>query len=376
MSLEDAARRLGGKDWRIHRTKAVLILCAAPLVAVGVALLVGKLAGYGRVLDALREADWRWFPLCVLGEVAAYVGYILAFRDTARAQGGVVLPRRILTRVVLASVGATRLAAAGGAGGLAVDYWALRRAGRSVTDALVRVLALNTLLYACFGALAWVAALLLLLGVGGSAPLGMTIPWIAGVGFCVVAAAWVSAPARAGRLTREGGGWMRQALAVAVRGVVLVRHMAERPRRFRDGLAGAPMYWAGDILCLAAALRAFNLRLSLPVVVLAYTTAYLTTLLPLPTGAEGGMEAAMTFSLHVLGAPLAPALLGVIAYRFFSFWLPTIPALAVLPTLGRIGRDLEAHARATQGDAGPPGAGYASGPAADERRPEWTSDAR
>ena len=87
----------------------------------------------------------------------------------------------------------------------------------------------------------------------------------------------------------------------------------------------------------------------------AYTTAYLATLLPLPTGAEGGMEAAMTFSLHALGAPLAPALLGVIAYRFFSFWLPTIPAIAVLPTLGRIGRDLEAHARETPGEPDPHG---------------------
>ncbi len=39
----------------------------------------------------------------------------------------------------------------------------------------------------------------------------------------------------------------------------------------------------------------------------------------------------MTFALVWVGVPLAPALLGVVTYRLFNFWLPVIPALAALP---------------------------------------------
>ena len=53
----------------------------------------------------------------------------------------------------------------------------------------------------------------------------------------------------------------------------------------------------------------------------------------LPAGGAGLVEVLMTFALFWVGVPLAPALLGVLAYRIFNFWLPIVPALAVLPTV-------------------------------------------
>jgi hypothetical protein len=44
-----------------------------------------------------------------------------------------------------------------------------------------------------------------------------------------------------------------------------------------------------------------------------------------------------TYALTLVGVPLAPALLGAFTYRLFNFWLPLLPALAVLPTLLRLG---------------------------------------
>ena len=41
----------------------------------------------------------------------------------------------------------------------------------------------------------------------------------------------------------------------------------------------------------------------------------------------------MTFALVWVGVPFAPALLGVLVYRLFNFWLPIVPALAVLPAI-------------------------------------------
>ena len=100
--------------------------------------------------------------------------------------------------------------------------------------------------------------------------------------------------------------------------------------------------------CLWAGLRAFDVRIAIPELVLAYATGYLANMLPLPTGGIGGVDAATTFALTALGVPLAPALLGVFAYRFFSFLLPTVPAVLTLPALPRAGREL----REGQADGG------------------------
>ncbi len=49
---------------------------------------------------------------------------------------------------------------------------------------------------------------------------------------------------------------------------------------------------------------------------------------------------------------LAPALVGVLAYRLFTFWLPIVPAVALLPALRRLGDELDELPRtATVGEA-------------------------
>ena len=45
-------------------------------------------------------------------------------------------------------------------------------------------------------------------------------------------------------------------------------------------------------------------------------------------------------ALHWLGVPFASALLGVFTYRIFNFWLALVPALAVLPTVRMIRREI------------------------------------
>jgi uncharacterized membrane protein YbhN (UPF0104 family) len=239
-------------------------------------------------------------------------------------------------RVVAAGFGILVLAT--GAGALAVDYWALRRAGASRQEALTRVLALNSLEWAVLGVAATVAAAALVSGIDEGAPLGATLPWLVVVPACFAAALWVTAPARRGRLTDVNrGGPMRHAFAVAVGGVVLIRPLLTRPT---SALLGTIAYWAGDIVCLWAGLRAFGIHIGLAALVLAYATGYVVAALPLPAGGAGGVDAAMTYALTLVGVPLAPALLGTLAYRFFNFWLPVAPAIAALPSIRGLAREL------------------------------------
>ena len=87
-------------------------------------------------------------------------------------------------------------------------------------------------------------------------------------------------------------------------------------------------------------MRAFGADIHPAALVLAYTTAYVLTALPLPAGGAGSVETVLALTLHAVGVPLAPALLASFFYRVFAFWLPLVPALALLPTVPKLNEDL------------------------------------
>lgn len=257
------------------------------------------------------------------------------------------------------------------AGGLAVDFWALRRAGVRAHQAIRRVLALNTLEWAWLGGFAAVSGAVALALRRGDAPLGMSLAWLLAVPACFVAAFLVSAPERGERLARRpeeeppeearsgagllvrGSRWLwakaRVGFADAVGGLLIVREILAHPLRYPLGFGGYAVYWSGDLLTLYAGVRAFGQDLPVDLLVLAYTSGYVITALPLPAGGAGGVDAALALSLHLVGLPLASALLAVAAYRVFSFWLPIVPALALLPTVRGLKGELESVAGATAG---------------------------
>jgi uncharacterized membrane protein YbhN (UPF0104 family) len=329
------------------RRRLVISIVVGLLLAAGVILMIGKASGFAKLTNRLAEAHAGWLILALLAEGVSIGGYVAAFRGMVALGGKINLGKGVTLHVVLASLGATRLLAAAGAGGLAVNYWALRRLGFAARDSVVQVLVLNTVLYAMFGLAGLTSAVVLL--VTSSAPLGVTVPWIAVVGGCAVAAAWVTRPGRAERFAadpgpREQGGkvlnLLHRGAASAVAAVLATRTVFGSPRAHRGLLGGAAAYWLGDIACLWLSLRAFGVEVGLATVVLGYATGYVANVLPLPTGGVGGVDAAMTFALNALGVPLEDALAGVIAYRFIGFWLPTIPAIVALVRLPQLGRAL------------------------------------
>jgi putative heme transporter len=335
VKLADGPARVPA-GWRVALGFGVTVL-----VAVGVVGLIAKAAGFGQVRDATEAADSTWFLVCVAAEVASFAAYALVVREALRARDGAPsVGFRLSLHVTLASLGATRIVAAAGAGGLAVTYWCFRRARLSVDEAFARVLGLNTLVYLVFALGAWVAALLAALDIFGSAELALTVPWLVVVPFCLAAARFVTEPGRVDRLTEPTGHLRRRALAYAIAGTAWVRGVLREAKGARS-LVAAAAYWAGDVLCLWAALHSIGQALPLSELVLAYATGYVAMVLPLPFAGVGGVDAAMTFALTAVGLPLAPALVAVAVYRLFGFWLPTIPALAALVLLPRVGRRLE-----------------------------------
>jgi uncharacterized membrane protein YbhN (UPF0104 family) len=225
---------------------------------------------------------------------------------------------------------------------------------------------------AVLGCLAAVAGALSLAGVGPPGPRWMAITWIAVVGAAVAAALWFSSPARRDRFLEVKGeepkqtgkdprAWLRwirvklhKGFADGIGAFVVVRKIVARPFSYPAGVLGFPLYWVGHLTMLYGAARALTgEHVSLVALVLAFATGYAATALPLPAGGSGAIEAAMAFSLHAFGIPLAPSLLAVLVYRLFSFWIPIVPALLLLPAersladdLTRAGRENRAGARA------------------------------
>ena len=69
------------------------------------------------------------------------------------------------------------------------------------------------------------------------------------------------------------------------------------------GVIGNAAYWAGDILCLWAALQIVDVHLSVVLLVLAYSGGYVLTRRALPAGGAGIVEVALTLAIFWMGAP-------------------------------------------------------------------------
>ena len=337
----------------LRPAQVILTVGVAAVVTTVLVLSIGRLAGFTKLGDRLSGATWGWLGLCALGQIGVFIGYAGAFRTSVAgsgdlfgepgdigssgtgsytAVGGDLANRRgprvgvwYSLKVALAGFALTQLVAAGGAAGMAFTFWVLRRLGFSKQNAMVQLITLNTAVYFVFGGLSWLGALVGL--VDPAVPKAMAVSWLAGFAAVIALARWFTQPQRKATFgAAEDAPRLRRALAVGVSAAARVRdctHTADGRRL----LAWSLLYWAGDLVSLWAALRAFGVAVSATAIVGAYVTGYLAQSVPIPLIATGGVDAATTFTLTAVGVPIEVALLGVVAHRVFAFWLPVIPGL-------------------------------------------------
>ena len=339
----------------------------AVAITVAIVLLIGQAAHYAHLIKLLKGADYRWLAVCAAGEILAYGGFIFSYQAMAAACGGPRLPIPIVARVVGLSFGAFSVATA--IGGLSVDFWALHEAGESTRGASARIIALETLRWAILALATSLAAILTLLGIAPHFSWIVCTAWLAVTVFCFAAGLWISAPARADRFIGSTGGALRTGLAVAVSALVLIRRVIGHPGAVRlRAVAGGGLFWLGELICAWAAIRAFGASVALLPLLLGYSTGYLANGLPLPVGGAGGVDAALTGGFVLAGVPLSAALLGAVAFRVFSFWLPALIAVVSVATMRGLRSRLRQIARARHDPEGVPG-GATEPRAAGPRRP-------
>lgn len=302
-------------------TTALVAVCA--VLALGATVGVAWAAGFDAVLRRLLHPDPAWLVVAVGAEALAYAGYALAYREVARVDRGPELPHR----------GAAVLVAAGFApflplGGFHLDHRALRLAGLAERDARVRVLGLGALEYAVLAPAACLAAIALLAS-GSRVHGGLTWPWA-----IAVPAGFAAAFALLRRRERMRPAVVRDVLEA----VEVLRRLLVQPLDHGiNAVAGAAVYWFGDLVALWACLHAF-LGGAPPVtaLIVGYATGYALTRRTLPLGGAGAVEALLPFALLWVGLPLAAAVVSVFAYRVVNLWLPLVPALAAFPRVWQL----------------------------------------
>src|SRR3954452_16169644 len=310
------------------RRRIAIVLCALAIL-----VLVALLApGLGDVRDALVDAAPGWIAVAVALEVASCFSYVLIFRPVFCDR----MPWRRSLQIGLAEVATGSILPASGAGGLALGAWVLHRGGmpadriarRSVAFFLIKS-SVNFVAVAVIG-FVWALGL-----IGPDISLlGTALPAAAAT---LVIVAVLLVP-RLGPGTPPGpdAGKTRRAISAARRSLIGGTHEAVELVRSRDLtlLAGAIGYWAFDNLALLAAYAAVGYTPALSIVLMGYLIGQLGELLPLP-GGVGGIDGGLIGVLVLYGAPVAPTVAAVLAYRLILFWIPLILGAPAFYTLWR-----------------------------------------
>ena len=314
------------------------------LAIVALYLLLPQLAGLEETWHRMEEGSPLWLGVALLFALGMFGGYVALFQAIfGRASGRLTF--RESYQITMASLAATRLFSAGGAGGLLLTAWALRQSGmrrKAVADTTVAFITVTYLVY---------MAALIVGGFGlhleilpGPSPLAITfVP--ATLALLVTAAglsiAFVPTDLQERMLRRLGAGrpgflgrWSIR-LAQVPASISAGMRMALAHIRRRDyALLGAVLFWASQILCLWACFRAFGEAPAAAVLVVGFFVGMLGNLLPLP-GGIGGVDGGLIGAFVAFGVDFGLATVAVLVYRALTFWLPTLPGVIAYVQLRR-----------------------------------------
>jgi uncharacterized membrane protein YbhN (UPF0104 family) len=305
-----------------HLRRGLLQLAVVALVVVGIVLLG---PGLGELRDRLGDASPGWLVAAGVLELLSTLSYVVIFRSVFCAK----MSWRLSYQIGMAEQGANSILPAGGAGGLALGAWALKRGGMSAGHIGRRSVAFFLLTSLANVGTLVVFALLFASGViDGDTNQALTYSF--GAAGLAAAVAVLLLPVVGHRLAprsllpdnaarvRVAFRHVRNAVGDGVRdSLVLLR------RRSPGVLVGSFGYMGFDIATLVACFHAFGHTPALPIIVVAYIIGQLGGLVPLP-GGIGGTEGGLIGLFALYHVPLASAAIAVLAYRALALWIPAV----------------------------------------------------
>ena len=321
------------------RRRVFGLALAVILLVVAIYVILPKVVGLEHAIDRLQNATWYWVVAGVGCVSISFLAYATLFRSVlaGRDRGDPVRQRldtRASYQITMAGFVATVLFSAAGAGGVALTYWALRKAGMPRRRAACRMVAFVILLYSMYAWALIVFGVLLRTGVlPGDNPAGGTIVPAAVGGILLAAAALLAlvpedAERRIHNLGKRGARWSRIAgkvasvpatLASGVRtAIAYLRH----PKRQFAAIVGALGWWAGLIGVLWCSFRAVGVEVEFGVLVQGYFVGMVANLVPSPAAGVGTVDAGLIGAFVLFGIPAETVFPAILLFRLVSIWLP------------------------------------------------------
>jgi uncharacterized protein (TIRG00374 family) len=317
---------------RIVQTLVVVVV-----LIVAIYFLFPSLVGLEDAMGKLDDAKLGWLAVAVACGALMFGTYIALFRGVV---GGDVMPLtwREAYEINMAGLAATRLFSAGGAGGIVLTYWALRKAGMHTRRATCRMIAFLTLQYFFYPLAIIVFGVLLRTGVlPGKASVELTIvpAVIAGVamvlGLLVALipqdferriAGWAQGHRRLALARRLASG--PATLAMGLRTAIdLFRH----PTRGGLAVVGAAGFWGSQIAILWASFEAFGVSVPVAVLVQGFFLGMVANLIPFAPAGVGAVDAGLIGAFVLFGLPEDTVFAAVLIYRLVAFWMPLPPGI-------------------------------------------------
>lgn len=333
MSPEDSANGNHAAELPLFTTRRVVqTLLLVLILLLAIYILFPRLVGLGDSLSKLGDADGAWVIVAICFNVVAIATYIALFKAVV---GGDVLRLRWKEtyEINMAGVAATRLFSAGGAGGIALTYWALRKAGMGRHDVARRMVAFLALQYVFYPVALIVFGILLRTGVlegKGSVELTIVPAAVAGLALLLGALVMLIPPdfgqRVAGHMPGERGKSMADTIgkvpATVGEGLRFAARLLVNPSRGGLAVIGAAGYWAANIGILWASFRAFGIHVPVAVVVQGFFLGMVANLFPLAPAGVGAVDAGMIGAFVLFGIPEGTVFPAILIYRLVAFWIP------------------------------------------------------
>jgi uncharacterized protein (TIRG00374 family) len=322
----------------IFTTRRIVQTVVLVLILLGaIYFLFPKLVGLGDALSRLDEADPLWIGIAIAFNVAAYATYIALFKAVVGGDA-LRLSWKETYEINMAGVAATLLFSAGGAGGVALTYWALRKAGMVRRDVGRRMIAFVSLHYVFYPFALILFGILLRTGVmNGKSSVELTIIPAAVAGLLLIVGVLITLiPADAEkRLVRYAHSERsRHFLSIAGKvpatlgeGFRFALGLFTHPSRGGLAVIGAAGYWAFSIGVLWASFHAFGVHVPLAVVVQGFFLGMVANLFPLAPAGVGAVDAGMIGAFVLFGIPEETVFPAVLIFRLVSFWMPIPPGI-------------------------------------------------
>ena len=323
----------------LNPRRIATLAVAVVLMIIAVYVVFPKVVGVSTSLDKLRDVTWYWIVAAIGFLGLAFLSYTSLFQGVLGGQDATDKARQRLDvgaswQITMSGFAATVLFSAAGAGGVALTYWALRRAGIPRRRAACRMVAFLVLLYSVYLLSLLVFGILLRTGVlHGDDPVGGTIvpAAIGGVTLLLIGAValipgdferrFAAMQRRGGRVARLGAR-LATAPATVATGVRTAIAYVRHPGRSATALSGAIGWWTGQIGILWASFHAYGVEVPLGVVVQAYFVGMVANLAPSPAAGVGTVDAGLIGAFLLFGLPEGTVFPAILTSRLISIWLP------------------------------------------------------